>query len=55
MKVTKPDSEKINYFIWQDIRPVQFMTTVHDDADFKVYREKSRTRRKKIVNHEKKL
>jgi hypothetical protein len=31
------------------------MTIVHDNADFEAYREKSRTRRKKIANHEKEL
>jgi hypothetical protein len=31
------------------------MTTVHNDADFEAYREKDRTRRKKITNHEKEL
>jgi hypothetical protein len=37
------------------MKPVQFMTTVHNDADFEAYREKDRTRRKKITNHEKEL
>jgi hypothetical protein len=53
--MTKPNSKKVNYFIWQDMRPVQFITTIHDDADFETYKEKSRTRRKKIANYEKEL
>jgi hypothetical protein len=55
VKTTKSDSEKVNCFIWQDIKPVQFMTTVHNDKDFEAYKEKNRAKRKKITNHEKVL
>jgi hypothetical protein len=51
VKVTKSDSREINYFIWQDMKPVQFINTVHIDEDFNNYREKGRERRKKIINH----
>jgi hypothetical protein len=37
------------------MKPVQFMIIVYNDADFEAYREKDRTRRKKITNHEKEL
>jgi hypothetical protein len=54
-KQTKPGSQEVNCAIWQDMKPVQFMTTVHDDEDFESYREKNRVRRKKFANHDKEL
>jgi hypothetical protein len=51
VKVTKPDSREINYFIWQDIKSVQFMSTVYIDENFNNYKEKGRERRKKITNY----
>jgi hypothetical protein len=53
--MTKSDSEEVNCVIWQDMKSVQFMTTVHNDQDFEAYREKNRTRRKKFTNHDKEL
>jgi hypothetical protein len=55
IKQTKPDSQEVNCAIWQDIKPVQFMITVHNDNDFESYREKDRVRRKKFTNHDKDL
>ena len=37
------------------MKPVQFIINIHNDADFEAYQKKDRTRRKKIINHEKKL
>jgi hypothetical protein len=55
VKTTKSDSEEVNCFIWQDMKPVQFMTIVYNDKDFEAYKEKNRAKRKKITNHEKVL
>jgi hypothetical protein len=51
VKVTKSGSREVNCFIWQDMKPVQFMSIVHTDEDFNGYREKGRERRKKIINY----
>jgi hypothetical protein len=55
MKRKKAEGASVNCAVWQDMRAVQFLSTVHDEADFECYAEKARKRRKKITNYHEEL
>jgi hypothetical protein len=50
---SKEDGEEINCAVWQDMKPVLFMSNVHNDEDFHTYREKAREMRRDIITYDK--
>jgi hypothetical protein len=50
---TKEGGEEINCSIWQDMKPVTFMSTVHTDEAFHTYREKDRKMRRDVIMYDK--
>jgi hypothetical protein len=55
MKRKKAEGVSVNCAVWQDMRAVQFLSIVYDEADFECYAEKARKRRKKITNYHEEL